>query len=81
MLTSIPASVARLPAGDACLDADRRASAFLGATFSKRSAVTDNSTGRFTIAAQNVLAVGCLPRGAAGPPIWEMPGYMGNVGS
>jgi len=72
MLTNMPASVARLPAGDACLDADRRAGVFLGATLLKRSAVAGNSIGRFTIAARNALAVGCPPAGAAGPPIREM---------
>jgi hypothetical protein len=44
------------------------------ATPLKRSAVADNATGRFTVAAQNVLAVGCLPSGAAGPPIWATSG-------
>jgi hypothetical protein len=72
MLTSIPASVTRLLAGDACLDADRRPGMFLGATLLERSAVADNSTSRFTVAARNVPAVDCLPGGAAGPPIWEM---------
>jgi len=75
MLTSIPASVTRLLAGDACLDADRRPGMFLGATLLERSAVADNSTSRFTVAPRNVLAVDCLPGGAAGPPIWEMSVY------
>jgi hypothetical protein len=72
MLTSIPASVTRLLAGDACLNADRRPGMFLGATLLERSAVANNSTSRFTVAARNVLALGCLPGEAAGPPIWEM---------
>ena len=65
-------SDARLPAGDACLDANRRAGMFLAATLLKRSAVADNSTSRFTVAVRNVRTVACLPGGAAGPPIWEM---------
>ena len=72
MLTSIPASIVRLPAGDVCLDADRHAGMFLSATLSKRSAVADNSTGRFTVAASNILALGCLPGEVAGLPIWGM---------
>jgi len=80
MLTSIPASVTRLLAGDACLDADRRPGMFLGATLLERSAVADNSTSRFTVAPRNVLAVDCLPGGAAGPPIWEMSDHRVNAG-
>jgi hypothetical protein len=76
MLTSIPASVTRLLAGDACLNADRRPGMFLGATLLERSAVANNSTSRFTVAARNVLALGCLPGEAAGPPIWEMSAYF-----
>jgi hypothetical protein len=72
MLTSIPASVARLPAGDACLDADQRAGAFLSATLLKRSMAADSSTDCFTVASRNVPAVGCLPKWVVEPPIWEM---------
>ncbi len=72
MLTSILAVVARLPAEDACLDADRRAGMFLAATLLKRSVVADNSTSRFIVVARNVLAVDCLPGGTVGPSIWEM---------
>ena len=50
MLTSIPASVARLPAGDECLDAGRPTNMFFGGTLLKRSAVSTGSSGRLTIA-------------------------------
>jgi hypothetical protein len=72
MLASIPASVARLPAGDACFDADRQVGLFLAATLRKRSAVADNSTSHFSVAARNVLVLGRPPGEVDRPPIWEM---------